>query len=133
MKARTKALVVVVLVAVMALLVGSAVPGHAGSRVFVGVGVGAPFWYPYPYPFPYPFPYPYAYPYGYPYPVYSPPVVQQPPVYVQPQTAPAPTQYWYYCQASQAYYPYVRECPGGWMQVVPQTGPVAPSPGAPPR
>ena len=129
MKARTKALVVVVLVAVMALLVGSAVPGHAGSRVFVGVGVGAPFWYPYPYPFPYP----YAYPYGYPYPVYSPPVVQQPPVYVQPQTAPAPTQYWYYCQASQAYYPYVRECPGGWMQVVPQTGPVAPSPGAPPR
>ena len=111
------------LVALIALLASSAMPGQAGGRVFVGVGVGVPLWYPYPYP------------YAYPYPVYAPPVVQQsqPPAYVE-QEAPAPsqTQYWYYCQDAQAYYPYVRECPGGWMQVVPQTGP-APQPPAAPR
>ena len=27
---------------------------------------------------------------------------------------------WYYCQGSNAYYPYVRECPTGWQQVAPQ-------------
>jgi len=27
--------------------------------------------------------------------------------------------YWYYCADSQAYYPYVKECPGGWQQVAP--------------
>ena len=27
--------------------------------------------------------------------------------------------YWYYCQASHRYYPYVKHCPGGWMKVVP--------------
>jgi hypothetical protein len=105
----------------VALLLSPAVPAAAGGRVFFGVGVGLPFWYPYAYPYPYP----------YPYPVYSPPVVVQspPPVYVQREPAPpapVPAQYWYYCQASQTYYPYVRECPGGWLQVVPQTSPPAP-------
>jgi hypothetical protein len=106
------------LVVLIVLLASSAVPGHAGARVFVGVGV--PFWYPYPY--------------AYPYPVYAPPVAVQspPPVYVQQESpAPSQTQYWYYCQSAQAYYPYVRECPGGWMQVVPQTGPAPQSPEAP--
>ena len=71
-----------------------------GPRVLIGVGVGVPLLYPYPYP-------------------YAPPVVVEsaPPVYVQPQ------QYWYYCQGAQAYYPYVKECPGGWLQVVPQPSP----------
>jgi hypothetical protein len=48
----------------------------------------------------------------------SPPVVieQQAPVYLQPDS---PVQYWYYCQNPQGYYPYVQQCPGGWMQVVP--------------
>jgi len=128
------------LLVVITLLVSSVVPGHAGSpgghvfvgshhfggsrhfvgsrhvfvgnrhhffgpRVFLGVGVAAPFWYPYPYP------------------VYSPPVVVEssPPTYVQQEAQ--PNQYWYYCQSSQAYYPYVKECPGGWLQVVPQTSP----------
>ena len=36
------------------------------------------------------------------------------------QTATLPAGYWYYCQASNAYYPYVRECPAGWQQVAPQ-------------
>ncbi len=113
-------------VIVIGLLVSSAVPsgawghGHGGSHVFFDIGVGVPLWYPYPY----------AYPYPYPYPVYSPPAVVEssPPAYVQ-QNAPAESQpqYWYYCQGSQAYYPYVKECPGGWLQVVPQTSP-APGP-----
>ena len=30
---------------------------------------------------------------------------------------------WYYCNDAKAYYPYVRECPSGWKQVVPQTVP----------
>ena len=31
--------------------------------------------------------------------------------------------YWYFCQDPQGYYPYVKNCPGGWMQVVPQMTP----------
>jgi hypothetical protein len=52
-----------------------------------------------------------------------------PPVVVQeapPAYGPAPQpveQYWYYCQDSKAYYPYVKQCPNGWMKVVPQTQP----------
>jgi hypothetical protein len=79
-----------------------------GPRIFLGVGVAAPFWYPYPYP------------------VYPPPVVAEssPPVYLQ-QDQPQ-QQYWYYCQGTQAYYPYVKECPGGWLQVAPQPSPPSP-------
>jgi len=60
------------------------------------------------------------YPYGYcaPGPVV---VQQQPPVYVQQEQE--EPQYWYYCQESQAYYPYVKSCPGGWMKVVPEAAP----------
>ena len=66
-----------------------------GGPVFAGpwFGFWDPFWFP-------------------------PPVVIQesPPVYVQ--QSPAPT-YWYYCADAKAYYPYVQECPGGWLTVVP--------------
>ena len=31
--------------------------------------------------------------------------------------------YWYYCRDPEGYYPYVNECPSGWMQVVPQSPP----------
>jgi hypothetical protein len=42
-------------------------------------------------------------------------------VYVQPEQ---PQQnYWYYCQEPQGYYPYVKQCPGGWMKVLPQPAP----------
>ncbi len=54
----------------------------------------------------------------YPYPVYSEP--DAPPYYVpaQPELpAPPPVQYWYYCNAAKAYYPYVQTCPGGWARV----------------
>lgn len=62
----------------------------------------------------------------YPAPIYHPPVVLQAPapqVYVQQQAAPAQAQagnFWYYCAAARGYYPYVKECPGGWEQVSPQ-------------
>jgi len=59
------------------------------------------------------------------YPYYAaPPVMIQPPppVYVQPAPQPQPSD-WYYCQDPQGYYPYVKECPTGWTQVVPQAPP----------
>jgi hypothetical protein len=107
----------------ISLIVPMVSPASAGGRVFVGVGVGFPLWGP--------FPYPYAYPSPWAYPAFAPPVVvhAQPPTFVQQEQGPA--SYWYYCQASQAYYPWVNECPGGWLQVVPQPAP--PAPGAPPR
>ncbi len=95
--------------------------GHGGVRfgVFVVPGFwwGAPTWGPWWWGRPYPY---YA----------APPVVieQAPPTYVQPQQPAAPPAYWYYCQNPQGYYPYIKECPGGWMTVVPpSSGP----PGAP--
>jgi hypothetical protein len=51
-------------------------------------------------------------------------VIQQPPTdYIQQEPAPPQQAYWYYCQSAGAYYPYVKECPGGWTQVVPQAPP----------
>jgi len=75
----------------------------------------------------------------YPYPdPYQPPVVvveQQPQVVMVPQAAPvyapqqaapqAAAQVWYFCDASQTYYPYVASCAGGWRSV-PATPPGAP-------
>ena len=53
----------------------------------------------------------------------QPPVVyvQPAPVYA-PGVAPVAQQYWYFCPAANAYYPYVASCPGGW-QAVPATPP----------
>lgn len=120
-------------------------PGHRGGwRGGVGVYVGSPFPFYGP---PAPFAYSYGYPY-YPYPyAYAPPqvIVAQPPqpqVYIEQgsgatsspdasapppaQTAPATSAgnsntqgYWYYCEQSDSYYPYVKECPAGWKQVTP--------------
>lgn len=65
----------------------------------------------------------YAYPpypaYAYPqYPVYAAPpaatvVVPAPAV----QATPATQGYWYYCEDSKTYYPYVTSCPSGWKAV----------------
>jgi hypothetical protein len=57
----------------------------------------------------------------------APPVViqQAPPVYAQPEQ-PQPESYWYYCQNPQGYYPYVKNCPGGWMKVIPSPAPSNP-------
>lgn len=52
------------------------------------------------------------------------PVYQPPEVYIQqPPPAPPEQGYWYYCEGAKAYYPYVKECPGGWMKVLPQPTP----------
>ena len=83
--------------------------GH-GFRGGVVIGTGVwlgPYWYP-PY-----------YPY-YPYDPYEPvPVVAEPQSYIE---RPGPS-YWYYCEAAKAYYPYVQECSGGWLTVLPQGAP----------
>ena len=119
------------IVALIAVLIACAMPvqadgfhgahggGHGGGwgwgpAIGLGIGLGvlgAASYYANPYPY-----YPY-YP--------SAPVMIQPQqeIYVQP--APAPQQqtmepnYWYFCADANGYYPYVRQCPGGWMKVVP--------------
>jgi hypothetical protein len=61
---------------------------------------------------------------------YGPPaavVPSSPPVYVErddpapaaPQAQP-PATWWYWCESARGYYPYVKECPGGWQRVPPQ-------------
>ena len=82
---------------------------HGGTRVFIGrPGWWGPGWWGAPYPY-----------------YVAPPVVVQPPptAYIQQEPAPSTETYWYYCQDAGAYYPYVKECPGGWTQVVPQPAP----------
>lgn len=90
-----------------------------GTRVFIGGGWG-PYWGPYPWWYP-----PYYPPYYSPYyaaPVA--PVVVEPPTYIeQSPVQSAPPSYWYYCEGARAYYPYVQQCPGGWLTVVPQAPP----------
>ena len=92
---------------------------HGGGHV--GVYIGAPLFWPGYYGYgPY---------YGYPY--YYPPVATvpaAPTTYVEQgqDQEPSPDQnsgYWYYCAASKTYYPYAKECPGGWQQVTPQPPP----------
>ena len=65
----------------------------------------------------------YSYPapaYYSPPPYYAPPQQQQSYSYYSSQ----PDGYWYYCAASNAYYPYVKDCPGGqWERVQPQVPP----------
>ena len=92
--------------------------GHHHHRGSVGVFIGAPL-----------FPYYYS-PYWYPRYYYPPAVVAAPaPAYIEQGATgaygPAPAQsqqgaYWYFCQDSQTYYPYVQQCASQWQQVVPQ-------------
>lgn len=95
--------------------------GHhgGGSRFFFGGSVVLGPWWPW-YPWYSSCPYCPYHPYYYPAPLAA--VQQQPPVYTEP--APSESEYyWYYCQDPQGYYPYIKSCPGGWMNVVPQTTP----------
>lgn len=106
--------VAVALIALTAVSSASAQRYHGGGPRFrAGIYIGGPVWGgPFYDPFYSPF-----YP-----PYYAPPVYVQPaPVVVQraPETyVERTTDYWYYCAQSAAYYPYVKECPAGWMQVV---------------
>jgi len=90
--------------------------GNHRPHVRFGVVVGGPLWFG-----------PAYYPrYYYP-PYYYAPVPDAPPVYIEQgeaQPAAPPQQaYWYYCAESKGYYPYVKECPGGWQRVAPQPAP----------
>ena len=95
---------------------------HGGDShfFFSGSVVLGPWWPWYPW-YPY-YPYYSYYPY---YPYYAP----APAVAVEPQpqeyadSGQQQSDYWYYCQDPQGYYPYVQSCPGGWMKVVPQPAP----------
>jgi hypothetical protein len=118
---RASKLALVFLVLAAGALTASSAYAWGRTRVFVGFNFGFPAYYPayYPGPFYYPAYYPAPY-YYYPAPV----VVQSPPVYTERHDIAPPTTdlngYWYYCGASKGYYPYVKECPGGWQKVPPQ-------------
>jgi len=83
---------------------------HGRGRVTLGFHFGVPlypsYWYYPPPPV-----------YYHPYPV----VPASPPVYVERNQEDS---WWYYCEQTRGYYPYVKECPGGWKRVPP-----APPPG----
>ncbi len=92
--------------------------GSVGVYVGPGAFWGAPFYRPHYYPGPYYYPAPYY---------------VSPSVYIAPEPAPVyierneavveqteASNYWHYCRESKNYYPYVKECPGGWQQVLPQ-------------
>jgi hypothetical protein len=109
---------ILVLLAVLAgALASGTVSAHGRARVHFGVHLGAPLFWGYPYYAPPP-PYYYA-PVYHPAPAYYP---ASPPVYVeregQAQEAP-PQSWWYYCEQTRSYYPYVKSCPGGWQRVPP--------------
>jgi hypothetical protein len=106
MKATRKVLLMMLLAAA-ALASGAA---FASGSVHFSIGIGIPLWGPGYY-------YPPYYPYYYP-PAYYPPTVSpaQPQRYVEAQQAP---NVWYYCADAKAYYPYVKDCPGGWQRVSP--------------
>jgi hypothetical protein len=123
-----KKLIAVAVIVASAFLIEAA-PADArvvvGTRVYIGGGWG-PYWGPWGYPY-YPYPYPYAYPPPAYAPVYAPPIVTEPQSYIQQapviESAPPAPSYWYFCEGAKAYYPYVKECPGGWMTVVPPPAP----------
>ena len=105
--------VIAVLVALAGAIAAEPAQAHGRARVSIGVGFGYPFWGP-PYWGPswyYPPPY-----YYYPAPAVV--VPSQPITYVE-QGSSDQANWWYYCDASRGYYPYVKECPSGWERVPP--------------
>jgi len=88
---------------------------YYGGSIWIGPGWGP--WGGSPY---------YSYPYYPYYPYYpAPPVInqQQQPVYVEPAPQQEEQSYWYYCSNPQGYYPYVQQCPKGWLKVIPSPVP----------
>jgi len=80
--------------------------GHSHRSVFVGGGFG----WGYPWGWWYPPPYYYYYPA----PVESVTYIEQ------GDASPEAQRWWYYCESSTSYYPYVKECPAGWERVPPR-------------
>ncbi|HUL23257.1 MAG TPA: hypothetical protein VLZ10_17515 [Thermodesulfobacteriota bacterium] len=151
---RLKTVIVVVLVSLATfLLVASANAQRHGGGHYRGYGHGYGHgyyggrgygWWGYPYGWAYPYGWGYPYGWNYPYyPYYGPyygggyEVPTVPPEEVTPPPESGQQQqpsYWRFCQDPEGYYPYVKDCPGGWMAVVPSK-PNAPPPklGAPVR
>lgn len=101
----------VLILLILAIASGSAFAHGRGGRVQLGLHFGFPIgfyspWY-------------YAPPPAYYYPP-APVVVQpaSPPVYVErSDVVPEGPGTWYFCRESNSYYPYVKQCPGGWTRV----------------
>jgi hypothetical protein len=53
---------------------------------------------------------------------YPPVIIEHvsPPVYIERSSDSGSANFWYYCAAAKGYYPYVKQCPGGWQQVAPR-------------
>lgn len=94
---------------------------YRGARagVFWSAPIIATPWWHYPDPF-------YAYGPAY----YHPPVVRlydEPMVYIEQPPSPAvaapATNYWYYCEDSKTYFPYVQTCASPWVRVMPHAPP----------
>lgn len=99
--------------------------GYYRDRGYYSDYYGSPFWgSSWYYPYSYPFYYPYS-PYYYPNAVVTVPSMPQEYIEQGPDepAAPSTSDVWYYCPRSKAYYPYIKECRGGW-----QTVPVVPPP-----
>jgi len=108
-------------------LVAFSAPAEAHGRVRGGVflhfGVPWPGWWAPRYYYPPPAGYYY-------YDDYPPPAVYvqrpDPPTYIERSdveaapAAKAPEHWWYWCAGAEKYYPYVKECPGGFQRVPPQ-------------
>lgn len=57
------------------------------------------------------------------YPRYT-PEWSEPVVYIERDSVPArPPEYWYYCPDAQEFHPEVKDCPGGWQELVSQPPP----------
>ena len=97
--------------------------GFGGPRVSIGFGFG-PYWGPGYWGPGYWGPGYWGAPY---YPYYpAPVVVAAPPAptqYVERSDQPMQSGYWYYCETSRGYYPYVKDCPSGWKAVPPAPPP----------
>jgi hypothetical protein len=106
MKKATRASLILAVILLAALTSGAAYAQRVRFGVFLGIP--GPWWYPAPY---------YYYPPAYSYPPAV--AVQSAPTYIErsPAQAAPPQGIWYYCTDAKAYYPYVRECPGGWQHV----------------
>jgi hypothetical protein len=119
---------------------------HGSVGVFIGPGFASPYPYAYPYPYPYPgYYYPPVVVRPAAPPQYIEQGADGRPVAVPPVSGPAPAQSgsqsgapggaqgseypgpqpgaqpaqgtWFHCDRPEGYYPYIRNCPGGWRKV----------------
>ncbi len=89
---------------------------HGHVRISGGVWLGPGWGAAWPVPY-----YPSYYPY-YRNPYYAPRVIveERPQEFISRENqVNEEGNYWYYCRKPEGYYPYIKECPGGWMKVIP--------------